>query len=76
VFFEKLNYEPRKLAKTMGIFVEIEHIKNHGSHFGPRESDTFFPCYGAVTKFDRICDQTHDCSIVGEIAVQFFWAKM
>ena len=27
---KKLNYEPRKLAKTVRIFVEIEHIKNQG----------------------------------------------
>jgi hypothetical protein len=29
MFFEKkLNYEPKKLAKTMRIFMEIEHIKD------------------------------------------------
>jgi hypothetical protein len=32
---KKLNYEPRKLAKTMRIFVEIEHIKNWGVTFWP-----------------------------------------
>jgi len=50
--------------------------KTGGSLFGPKESDRYFPCYGAVMKFDQICDQIHDCSIAWEIAVQFFWAKM
>jgi hypothetical protein len=36
-FRKKFNYEPRKLDKTVRIFVEIEYIKNQGSHFGPRE---------------------------------------
>ena len=51
-------------------------LKTGGSHFDPKESDGYFPRYGAVTKFDRIHDQTHDRSIVWEIAVQFFWAKI
>jgi hypothetical protein len=28
--------------------MEIEHIKNRGSHFGPEELDHYFPRYGAV----------------------------
>jgi len=52
MFSKELNYEPRKLAKTMRIFVEIENVKDWGSHFGPKESDGYFPCYGAVMKFD------------------------
>ena len=43
--------------------------KTEGSHFGPKESDAYFPHYGAVTKFDRIRDQTHDRSIAWEIPV-------
>jgi hypothetical protein len=34
-FRKKLNYEPRKLAKTMRIFVEMEHIRNQGVTFWP-----------------------------------------
>jgi hypothetical protein len=30
-----LNYEPMKLAKTVGIFVEVEHIKNWEVTFWP-----------------------------------------
>jgi hypothetical protein len=37
-----------KLGKTMGIFVEIEHIKTGGSHFGLKELKWYFPRYGAV----------------------------
>jgi len=33
VIQKKLNYGPRKLAKTMIIFVEIEHVKNQGVTF-------------------------------------------
>ena len=39
---------PRKLAKTVRIFVEIEHIENWGSHFDRKESDWYFPRYGVV----------------------------
>jgi hypothetical protein len=56
--------------------MEIEHVKDWGSHPGPKGLDGYFPRYGAVTKFDRICDQTHDRSIAWGIAVWFFWDKM
>ena len=36
------------LAKTMRIFLEIEHIENQGSHFDQKESDQYFPRYGVV----------------------------
>jgi len=32
-----MNYEPRKLAKTVGIFVEIENVKDRGVTFWPIE---------------------------------------
>jgi hypothetical protein len=35
MLFEKLNYEPRKLAKTVRIFAEIENIKNWRVTFWP-----------------------------------------
>ena len=31
--------------------MEIEHIKTRGSHFGLKELDHYFPCYGPVTSF-------------------------
>jgi hypothetical protein len=34
-FRKKSNYEPRELAKTVRIFVEIEHIENRGVTFWP-----------------------------------------
>ena len=50
MFFKKIEFwMPRKLAKTVRIFVEIEHIGNQGSHFDWKESDLYFPCYEAVT---------------------------
>ena len=62
-----------KLAKTV---VEIEHIGNWGSHFGPKELDSYFPHYEAVmslvTKLVKFCDR----SIVWKMAVQFSQAKM
>ena len=33
VIEKKKTSMPRKLAKTARIFVEIDHIKNQGSHF-------------------------------------------
>jgi len=45
---EKLNHGVSKIAKFVGIFVKIEHIKNRGSYIGPKESDRYFPRYGAV----------------------------
>jgi len=56
--------------------MEIEHIKNQGSHFGLKELDHYFPCYGVVTSLVKICDQTRDRCIAWEIMVQFFQAKM
>ena len=60
---------PRKLAKTVRIFVEIEHIKNRGSHFGPKESDGYFPRYGAVMTLVTNSVKFRDHSIVWEIGV-------
>ena len=37
---KKLNYEPRKLAKTMRLFVEIKHVKNWGVTFLAGENQT------------------------------------
>jgi hypothetical protein len=70
VFEKKLNYDVIKIAKTVRIFVEIEHIKTGGSHFGPKELDKYFPCYGAVTTLVRNFDQSCNHSIVWEILVQ------
>jgi len=38
--------------KTVGIFVEIENVKDRGSHFGPIESDGYFPRHGVVRVFN------------------------
>jgi len=58
------------------IFVEIEHIINRGSHFGPKESDGYFPCYGAVMSLVTNLVKFHDHSIAWEISIRFFWTKM
>jgi hypothetical protein len=56
----------RKLAKTVRIFVEIEHIKNWGgSHFGPKESDDYFSRYGAVMSLVMNLVKFRDYSIGG-----------
>ena len=39
---------PRKLAKTVRISVEIDHIKNGKSSFGQKELDWYFPHCGAA----------------------------
>jgi len=66
----------RKLAKTVRIFLEIEHIKNRGSHFGPKELDGYFPRYGAVMSLVTNLVKFRDRSIAWEISIRFFWAKM
>jgi len=43
VFRKKLNYEPRKLAKTVRIFMEIEHVKDWGVTFWPKRIWRIFP---------------------------------
>src|ERR1700735_3267746 len=55
---------PRKLAKTVRIIVE----QTRGSHFGPKESDSYFPCYGAVMSLVTKSVKFHDCCIAWEIA--------
>jgi hypothetical protein len=60
---------PRKLAKTVRIFVEIEHIKTGGSYFIPKESDYYFSRYGAVMSLVANLVKFHDRSIAWEIAV-------
>ena len=45
---EKLNYDISKIAKFTEIFVRIEHIKNQGVIYWPKELDWYFPWYGAV----------------------------
>jgi hypothetical protein len=49
---------PRKLAKTVRIFVEIEHIENPGGGviFDWKELDWYFPCYGAVMSSVMVCN--------------------
>ena len=59
VFQKNWIMMPRKLAKTVGIFVEIEHIKDWMVTFLVTNSVKFY-----------------DHSIVWEIAVRLFWAKM
>ena len=60
---------PGKLAKTVGIIVEIEHIGNQGSYFGPKESDSYFPHYGAVMSLVTKSVKFRDRSIAWEIPV-------
>ena len=60
---------PRKLAKTVRIFVEIEHIKNWGSYFIPKELDHYFPRYGAVMSLATNLAKFRDRSIAWEVAV-------
>jgi len=49
---KKLNDEPRKLAKTMRIFAEIEHLKTQGAIFWPKRIRQLSTHYGVVMKFD------------------------
>jgi hypothetical protein len=62
-----MNYDVIKIAKTVRIFLEIEQIKAGGSHFGLKELDKYFPCYGAVTTLVANFDQSRNHSIVWEI---------
>ena len=39
-FSKKLNYDVNKIAKTVRIFMEIEHIKNRGGHILARKNWT------------------------------------
>ena len=48
MFFEKIEFwMPRKLAKTMRIFVEIEHIENRGVTFWPERIGPVFSTLGS-----------------------------
>jgi hypothetical protein len=38
-----LNYEPRKLAKTVRIFPEIENVRDRGVTFWPKRIGCIFP---------------------------------
>ena len=42
-FSKKLNYDGIKIAKTVRIFMEIEHIKNWGVTFWPERIGQLFP---------------------------------
>jgi hypothetical protein len=42
---------PRKLAKTVGIFVEIKHIKNWGITFYPKRIGGLFPMLWSSHEF-------------------------
>jgi len=71
-----MNYNVIKIAKTVRVFMEIEHIKTKRSHFDLKELDHYFPRYRAVMSLVKICDQTCDHSIAWEIGIQFFQAKI
>jgi hypothetical protein len=60
---------PRKLAKTVRIFVEIKPIRNWGVTFIPKESDGYFPRYGAVMSLVTNLVKFGDCSIVWQVAI-------
>jgi hypothetical protein len=43
LFEKKSDYKPYKLAKTVRIFVEIEHVINRGVIFWPERIRQLFP---------------------------------
>ena len=54
MFFEKIEFwMPRKLAKTMKIFVEIEHIENRGVTFWPERTGPVFPTLWSGHEFSH-----------------------
>jgi hypothetical protein len=67
---------PRKLAKTVRIFVEIKHIKNWGVTFIPKELDGYFPRYGVVMSLVTNSVKFHDRPIAWQVATLFSQAKM
>jgi hypothetical protein len=40
VFRNEMNYKLRKLAKTVRIFAEIEHVKSRGDHILAQKNQT------------------------------------
>ena len=54
MFFEKIEFwMPRKLAKTVRIFVEIEHIENWGVTFLPKKFGPVFPMLWSSHEFSH-----------------------
>src|SRR5882762_2164256 len=62
----------RKLAKTVRIFVEIEHMKNQWVTFWPKRIGRLFPTLWSGHESGH---EFGDHSIAWEISIQFFWAK-
>ena len=50
-FRKRLNYDAKKLAKTVRIFVEIDHIKNRGVIFYPKTIGQLFPMLWSSHEF-------------------------
>jgi len=53
VFSKKLNYDVIKIAKTVRIFMEIEHIKNQGVTFWARRIGPLFPTLWSGHEFGQ-----------------------
>ena len=60
----------------LGKLAKIITSQAEGLYFGPKELDIYFPCYGAVMSLVSNLVKFHDCSIVLEIAAQFFSAQI
>ena len=53
VFSKKLNYDVNKIAKTVRIFMEIEHIKNRGVTFWLERIGPLFPTLWSGHEFGQ-----------------------